>query len=269
MENYLVNLSSVVPENDLAQMRKISDLKPYLPFSTGGLTVSWDDSIQADTAAGKVGSFLTFSNTPAVQNLTKKYDPREVVKLAEQRIDRSYDPELLEFEGDVADALKPRGGRNPFHLLEQVLKMGPTGQPTKQGPSPIPWDVFYKGMDLLYERYSNLTGLRCKHLVMGTPMSAPSVLKFAHVLQNSAGEPYVSDPKTLKTAKAYHVSKAVNYAHGFLQPGQSSLPLWPSLVFARGDRAADFELYLDNETARSKAVFSKRDRKIDAQSFNL
>lgn len=249
-------------------MRRISDLEPFLPFEAAGLTVEWDDSIQADTAAAKTGAFNTLANTPAVQNMTKMYLPKDIISLLE-KLPRDYDPELVEWEGSFQDALKPRGGRNPFHLLEQVLKMGPTGDANKRGPAPIPWPVFYRAMDRVYKEYSDIRGLTAKHIAIGTPKSSSRVLKFAHVLQNSSGEPYVSDPKTVKTAKKYHVSKALDYAAGFTRTGNDSLPLWPSLVFARGDRAADYELYLDNESARSKAVFSKRDRKIDAQSFNL
>jgi len=148
--------------------------------------------------------------------------------------------------------------------------MGPTGDEFKRGPAPVSWDVFYRSVDHVIDTLNERIGqnLKAKHMVIATPASARSALKFAHVLSNSAGEPFFSDPTHTKRGKAYHIRAAIRGAKQYLFPTQR-LPLWPSLVFARGDRAAEFELYLDDEQARSQAVMSKRDRKIDAQSFIL
>jgi len=251
-------------------MRSLKELEPYLPLQAGGLTLSWDDSIQGQTAAARMGAFMTMSNTPAVQEMTKAYDPRDIVKQAEKVLDRDYDEELLEWEGDLSDILKPRGGRNPFHLLEQLITMGPTGDEFKRGPAPLNWDVFYQAVDHLIGDLKAKIGsnLRAKHMAMGSPKSAQSVLKFAHVKDNSAGEPFLSDPNVKRVAKKYHIQPAMQTAIKFLRD-TAALPLWRFLTFARGDRAAPFDNYLDDEKSRDKAVFEKRDRKIDAQSFIL
>jgi len=270
-ENYLTNLSKLVATDELKRMRSLKELQPYLPWKVAGLEVKWDESVEASTVASRMGAFTTLSNTPATQIMTRPYDPRDIARLAEDTIDRDYDPELREWEGDFADILKPRGGRNPFHLLEQAIQMGPTGSPEKRGPNPIPWDEFYTAVDeligILKDRIGD--GHMAKHLVIATPQSANATLQVAHVMNNSSGNPYFGDPKAGKTAKAYHIRAAIRKCASYLRGTVSSLPLWRFLVFARGDRAADFDLFLDCEDARDKAVFGKRDRKIDAQSFNL
>jgi len=270
-ENYLVNLSTLVPTNELETMRSLKELKPYLPWEVAGLTVRWDDSVEADTAASRMGAFTTLSNTPATQIMTRPYDPRDIAGLAERTIVRDYDPELVEWEGNFQDILKPRGGRNPFHLLEQAIQMGPTGSPEKRGAAPIPWEEFYQAVDELVATLKDRIGggFKVRNLVVATPGSTDTCLQVAHVLSNSSGNPYFSDPNAGKTAKAYHILNAVRKCRSFLSKTVRSLPLWRFLVFARGDRAADWDLFLDCEESLDKAVFGKRDRKIDAQSFVL
>jgi hypothetical protein len=269
-ENYLKHLSTLVPQDELKQMRSLKELKPYLPWNVGGLVVSWEDTVQGDTAAGRMGSFLTLSNTPATQVMTRPFDPRDIAGLAERTIERDYDPELVEWEGSWQDILKPRGGRNPFHLLEQAIGMGPEGSPEKRGPAPIPWDIFYAAVDDLVEILRARIGDEkvVKAVVVATPGSSDETLQIAHVMSNSSGNPVFSDPSSGRTAKRYHIRYALNACSKFLRR-TAQLPMWPFLVFARGDRAADFDLFLDCEESRDKAVFGKRDRKIDAQSFPL
>jgi len=270
-EEYLDNLMKVVPKGKLMKMRSLKDLYPYLPFSVAGLEVKQIKSIHGETARNKMGAFINLSNTPATQMLSRAYDPRAIVKLAEKRIPRDYDPELVAWEGDFSKALKPRGGRNPFHMLEMALQGGPTGAPVKKGPTPYDWDIFYDAVDDVIARYKEegVSDIRPKHLVPVTPASSKSCLRIAHVMNNSAGNPFFSDPKIAKSSKAHNLEAALEMTHRLLQPDNDSLPLWPALGFARGDRAADWEIYMDTETARDKAVLSKRDRKIDAQSFIL
>jgi len=269
-ENYLTNLSTLVPQSELKTMRSLKELEPLLPWKVAGLDVNWVETVEADTAAGRMGSFLTLSNTPATQVMTRPFDPRDIAGLAERTIPRDYDPELVEWEGSFQDILKPRGGRNPFHLLEQAIQMGPEGSPEKRGPAPIPWNIFYAAVDELIETLRARIGDQklCKAVVVATPKSSDETLQIAHVMSNSSGNPVFSDPKSGRTAKRYHIAYAINAAAKFLRR-TAQLPLWPFLVFARGDRAADFDLFLDCEGSRDKAVFGKRDRKIDAQGFPL
>jgi len=270
IEDYLKHLSALVPLDKLKTMKSLKELQPFLPWKAGGLEVRWDDTITGDTAASRMGAFLTLSNTPATQIMTRPFDPRDIAGLAERTIDRDYDPELVEWEGSFQDILKPRGGRNPFHLLEQAIAMGPEGAPYKRGPAPIPWDIFYEAVDELIRILRSRIGDQklVKALCIGTPASTDEVLQLAHVMSNSSGNPIFSDPKSGKTAKRYHIRYATNAAEKFLR-STDSLPLWPFLVFARGDRAADWSLFLDCEKSRQAAVTGKRDRKIDAQSFVL
>jgi len=234
-------------------MRSLKELKPYLPWKVAGLEVSWDDSVVGDTAASRMGSFLTLSNTPATQIMTRPFDPRDIAALAESTIDRDYNPELREWEGEFADILKPRGGRNPFHLLEQTLSMGPEGSSEKRGPAPIPWEIFYAAVDdlitLLRDRIGDLK--LCKAIVIATPASSDETLQLAHVMSNSSGNPVFSDPNSGRTAKKYHIRYALNAASRFLGDTEA-LPMWPFLVFARGDRAAEFDMFLDCEAVVTK-----------------
>jgi len=272
MEEYLVNLEKIAPREELMKMRSLDDLHPFLPARVGGLYITVDDSIRGKTARQRMGSFVTLSNTPATQELSRPYLPTDIVKLFEKHIDRDYDEELVEWEGGWEKILKPRGGRNPFHLLEQALRAGPSGDPVKRGQEPYDWDVFYKAVDSTIEGIKSVIGdedINPKHLVVCTPSSTRRGLRIAHVMKNSAGEPFFSDPTVKKTSKAHNLGAALRMTHDMLQPENTSLPMWPSLIFARGDRSADWDLYLDNEASRSQAVLSKRDRKIDAQSFIL
>jgi hypothetical protein len=245
-ENYLTQLSQLVPLSELKTMRSLNELEPLLPWKAGGLDIHWVDTVEADTARARMGSFLTLSNTPATQIMTRPFDPRDIAGLAERTITRDYDPELVEWEGSFQDILKPRGGRNPFHLLEQAIQMGPTGSPEKRGPAPIPWDIFYAAVDELIGTLKDRIGDQklCKAVVIATPRSSDEALHMAHVMSNSSGNPVFSDPKSGRTAKRYHIRYAINACAKFLRR-TAQLPMWPFLVFARGDRAADFDLFLD------------------------
>ena len=269
-QHHLDNLAQVVPLPKLAKMRKLSDLDEYLPFEAAGLTVRVDENdVRGTTAKHRGGAFVTLSNTPATQIMTRMSDPRDIARLFEESIERDYNPNLVEWEGKFNGVLKPRGGRNPLHMLEMALIGGPTGDPAKKTATPYQWDLFYQAVDRVIKRLKDSVGNQVlpKHLIPSTPASTRRVLKIAHVLKNSAGDPWFSDPDVGRTAKQYHLKSAVEYAHRFMQPGESSLPRWPSCSFARGDRAYPWLAALDDEEARDLAVHQKRDRKIDASSF--
>jgi len=148
--------------------------------------------------------------------------------------------------------------------------MGETGSPEKRGPTPIPWDFFYAAVDELIDTLKDRIGDQkvCKAVVIATPSSSDETLQLAHVMSNSSGNPVFSDPKSGRTAKRYHIRYAIGACARFLRR-TAQLPMWRFLVFARGDRAADYDMFLDCEESRDKAVTGKRDRKIDAQAFPL
>jgi len=274
-ETHLSNLRAALPHANLKALRKLSDLDEYLPFQAAGLTVRSDpDAERGMTARNRAGAFVTLSNTPATQIMTRMYDPRDIVLEFEKIIDRDgYSQALRDWEGEANAVLKPRGGRNPAHMLEMALIGGPKGHAVKTQPhtgeTPYDWDLLYAAVDDVIGRLKDSVGANVlpKHLIPSTPASTRQCLKIAHVLKNSAGDPWFSDPDSGRTAKMYHLHDAVNKAHRFLQAGETSLPRWPSCSFARGDRPMPWLTALDDDEARSLAVDHKRDRKIDASSF--
>ena len=247
MEIELNNVAQIVPTEQLKHMRKLKELQPYLPADVAGLRVYVDKSKEGNTRLARAGSFTTLSNTPAVQNITKAYDPRDIVKYVEKEVPRNYDPDLIAWEGDWTKVLEPRGGRNPFHLLEQALVMGPSGDEYKRGATPFDWRVLDAATDEVIKLIRDrLPGdVTPKHLIPVTPNSTRLGLRIAHVLNNSAGEPFFSDPNAQRTAKKYHLEQAIEMAAALSNPATTSLPLWPFVGFARGDRAAPWAVYQD------------------------
>uniref|UniRef100_A0A2V0RA56 RdRp n=1 Tax=viral metagenome TaxID=1070528 RepID=A0A2V0RA56_9ZZZZ len=273
MNTILKNLSEVIPATKLSTMRKISDLHKYLPLKVAGVELRLDSNeLRGKTAASRQGGFLTLTNTPQIQELVKEYDPRDIHAYVEKELNLDYDPELREFEGDLeSKLLAPRGMRNPFHLLEQALIAGPTGDSMKGNPEPFDWDILYECIDDLVAIIRQRIGKRKltpKHLVPSTPSSVKDTLRVSHVLPNSFAEDVFSDPGITGTAKGKHLRRAITGAERFLKP-TDRLPLWPAVAFARGDRVGTWPLVLDTEEARSTMVHEMKDRLIAGQSFYL
>jgi len=259
--------------NELSKMTKLADLKPYLPLNVAGVTIRVDDSVRGEAASGRQGGFLHLSNTPAIQELVQEYDPRDIAKLVEERIDLNYDPELREFEGSIEEnILAGRGLRNPFHLLEQALVSGPTGDDMKGDPAPYDAALLDQAVDDLIDILRLRLGrqtLTPKFAIPCTPASVKQGLRVAHILDNSAAEPFFSDPGVKSTKKRAHLRSAFEMASKFAAP-TDRLPLWPAVAFARGDRTTnDFDLMRDTPEARSRVVHEMKDRLISGQSFVL
>jgi len=271
MENILPILSSVIPPDVLSTFRTHKDLEPYLPLEVNGLTITWDDTIGGDIASQRQNVFLRVNNTPEMHNDRLPYDPRDIKEYYEDEVPRDYNPEFVEWEGDWQ--VKPKGGRNFFHLLEQALTMS-GATPGKRGATPWSWPVFYKALDkLIAQLKARLdTPLQCKHMVIGTTGSDSRVLKLGHVLGSSSGGNRVTDPTLEKQGKRMHkrdhAREAVSGAKRFILD-TDSLPLYKTTVLARGDRAAPLYVYKDSEKAVSRAVLEKKDRKIDGQAYEL
>jgi len=270
-DELLLNVAQIAPLEQLKKMKYLKELAPYLPASVAGLQVRIDDSERGMTRLARQGAFTTVSNTPAMQLMTRAYDPRDIVKFMEEEVIRDYDSDLLAWEGDWDKVLKPRGGRNPFYLLEMALEMGPTGDHFKRGPTPYNWEVLAKATTKVIAKLKAALGgvVQPKQFVPVTPQSANVGLRIAHVMNNSAGEPYFSDKDSGKTSKLNHLEEALRAAYRFSQPGETSLPLYPFDAFARGDRAAPWAVYMDTPAALELAVTDKKDRLIAAQSFDL
>ena len=274
----LQNLSSKIPIEELMKMRRLQELEPYLPLEVAGLTVKWNGNERAKTRAGRQGGFLTVSNTPALQELMTGgsdnlgYDPREIATYLKKNYPSGYDAELEAWEGEPDKAVMEfRDFKNPFHLLEQALIMGPEGGPEKRGPAPIPWDIFDKATDELITVLRRDIGretINPKFLAPCTPASTKRGLRLSHILENSAGEPFFSDPGVQTTRKRAHLRRAVELASGFYRD-TNSLPMWPAVAFARSDRVAAYEYMLDTEEARGKGVRDVKGRLIAGQSFVL
>jgi len=271
-ENLLVNLSTVVPVNELRKMRKIKDLFPYLPFEMGGLQFYVDESPGSDILTRNTGVVQTLSNKAAMGQIAQAYTPKDIVKLANQRLTEEgvdYDEELKQWEGTVEETFaKARGHTNPFHLLEQLAIMGPTGSDAKRGPTPIPWEVHDGAVrDSIKELHqAGIKDLRFNHLVASTPDGDGRGCPLSHVGNKSAAQPFNrSDAK--KTQKRYWISEALSYAKKLFVKSTQSLLMFPGTVFKRYDRPTSVEFFQDTEEARSDMVLYAKDRAIIAQSF--
>ena len=282
-DNELNNVVQIVPPEELAQIRRLSDLERHLPAKVAGLTVLWDSSTRGENAAGNGGSFLVSTNAPAHTQLGRHFKPADVAQLL-AKLPREYDHELREWEGDLTGVPdQGRGGRNTFHLLEQALIMGPDGDPDyKRGPAPIPWDLAYAATDRLIERIRQGIGKKYilpKALISSTPSSYWRTLRMSHVMDKSAGAPYFERARGKPTSKGANHQEIFDTASSFLDP-VSKLPMWPFMAFARGDRGFDYEGYvtdikakgdLDEARTKSRAYWNlrKKDRLIAGQSANL
>jgi hypothetical protein len=270
-ETVLDNLSQAVPMNKLITMRKLSELRPHLPFTVAGLKVEWIDSVRADTAASRQGSFLTVGNTPAMQLMSRPYKPMDIYNYVKKELSLDYDPELREFEGELEKLIEPQGTRNPFHLLEESLIMGPTGDTMKGDPAPELWRLHDEVTDELIRNLRSAIGSRTILPKDGVPSTAGSYsrgLRLSHVLTNSAAEPFFSNPAVGKTSKGFNLQAGFRLASKFMRPG-SSFPLWPAVAFARGDRTHSISYFKDTEEALSRVVAETKGRLISGQSFPL
>uniref|UniRef100_A0A2V0RHY6 Uncharacterized protein n=1 Tax=viral metagenome TaxID=1070528 RepID=A0A2V0RHY6_9ZZZZ len=271
MENNLENMSKVFKPEEIMSIAKVKDLYKFLPFKVGGVTFRFDDTETGVVRASRQGSVMSYANTPAVQLVTRGYDPRDMRKLAEETIDRNYDEGLRAWEGEWDDVLEPRGASNWWYMLEMMSIMGPEGSPLKKGPIPYDWDLYYEAVDVVIDRMKSAIGgvIQPKHIAPSTPLSTATSLRMAHVAQNSAGEPFFSDSKVAKTSKATNLKSAVGLASKFSQPGEKSLPLYPFLAFARFDRKGPWPYYLDTDEARAYGKLALKWRMIAAQNFTL
>jgi hypothetical protein len=271
MENVLDNISKVFSLEKIMTTNKAKELYPLLPFKSGGVTFRLDDSNRGEVRHGRQGSVMSYSNTPAVQLVTRAYDPRDLRSLAEETIIRDYDEGLRAWEGDWDDILEPRGASNWWYLLEMAATMGPQGSPIKKGPTPYDWELFDQATDIVISKLLSAIGgvIQPKHIAPSTPLSTAVSLRLAHVAQNSAGEPFFSDKSVPKTSKAINLEAAVGLAAKFSQPGERALPMYPFLMFARYDRAGAWPYYLDSDKARSYGHLALKWRMIAAQNFSL
>lgn len=288
-EIVLQNLAKLVDLNKLKKIRKISDIGNLLGLyegnvaSVAGLKVYADrDPERARVANARQGSVLHVSNTPAMQQLAQPYLIKDILSLANERLEglRTYDEELKEAEGSFADALsKGRGHRNPAHLLEQALIRGPTGSEAKRGATPFKWDLLYEAADIVIRMFKDagVSDVMPRHLVPCTPGSTGRGLKISHVMNKSAGEPYFSDEikadenshKEFKgTSKGEHLLDCIEQCTKFFK-STNRLAMWDGRAFARGDRATEIGDFEDSETARDNLVLHAKDRLIIAQSFIL
>lgn len=284
----IARLGEIIPLEKLAQMRSLDEVHPYLPVEIGGLKISVFEERkegQRDLIRQRTGVVRTLSNTPAMGGVAKRFSPFAIWRLFKERFsaakgaNNEYPDELREWEGISESGEVTQTGRghtNPFHLLDQMIQMGPTGDEYKRGPAPIPWNVHELAVQDVIAAMSS-AGLRAvepAHMVLCTEDSTGRGIPFAMLKDKSAAQPFIGwevrNPKTGQIRKAHKgefISEAVNLARRLFRLGTNSLNMYPGTVFKRYDRPAPIAYYADTEVARNSIVLGGKDRAIIAQPY--